>query len=185
MSNESWSTIASVGTFLVISATALAAFVQLRHIRRANELAGLLSTFGMLQDPSVREIVNYVRGDLADRMRNESFRAGLNNSPIDRREHPELWLCDMYNHIGAFVRNGLIDEHIYLQTEWYNVNLYWGLLRDTIAQGRQSRPFVFENFEWLAARTQRWISEHPQGDYPADQPRMLAPTSRPGSSSAK
>jgi hypothetical protein len=172
---ELWSAIASVGTFLVITATAIAAFVQLRHIRRANELTGLLSTFGMLQDSSVRELVNYIRHDLPDRMNDADFRVSLLEVPVDRRDHPELYLCDMYNHIGAFVRNGLIDEHIYLQTEWYNVSLYWGLLRDVVGQVRQSRPFVFENFEWLAARTQRWIGEHPQGDYPADQPRMLGP----------
>ncbi|HMD01763.1 MAG TPA: hypothetical protein VKG44_02245 [Candidatus Baltobacteraceae bacterium] len=170
---ELWSTIASLGTFAVISATAVAAFVQLRHIRRANELAGLLSTFEMLQDPSVRDLVNYVRHDLPGRMKDPAFRASLLEIPIDRREHPELYLCDMYNHVGAFVRDGLIDEHIYLRTEWYNVSLYWGLLRDVVAQVRESRPFVFENFEWLASRTQRWIEAHPQGDYPANQPRML------------
>jgi hypothetical protein len=173
-----WSTIASVGTFIVIAATAIAALVQLRQIRRANQLAGLQSALAMLQDVSVRELVNQVRNDLAERMNNASFRASLLEVPVDRRQHPELYLCDMYNHIGSFVRNGLIDEHIYLQTEWYNVNLYWGLLRDVIAQVRQDRAFVFENFEWLAARAQRWITEHPLGDYPADQPRMLDPHRR-------
>ena len=175
MSVEMWSTIASVGTFVVITATAIAAFVQLRHIRRANELAGLLSTFAMLQDPSVREMVNYVRHALPERMKDADFRASLLEIPVDRRNHPELYLCDMYNHIGSFVRNGLIDEHIYLQTEWYNVSLYWGLLGEVIEHSRQNRPFLFENFEWLAARTQRWIGEHPHGDYPTDQPRMLVP----------
>jgi hypothetical protein len=124
MSLELWSTAASVGTFLVISATAIAALVQVRHIRRANQLAGLQNAFGMLLDPAVRELVNYVRHDLAARMNDEAFRASLLDIPIDRNQHPELYLCDMYNHIGSFVRSGLIDEEIYLQTEWYNVNLY-------------------------------------------------------------
>ncbi len=174
MSLEVWSTIASVGTFVVIAATAITALIQLRQIRRANQLAGLQSTLAMLQDMSIRELVNYVRQDLMERMKDAGFRASLSRVPIDRREHPELYLCDMYNHIGSFVRNGLIDENIYLQTEWYNVNLYWGLLRDVIAQVRRDRPFVFENFEWLAARSERWIAEHPRGDYPPDQPRMIA-----------
>lgn len=173
MSLEIWSTIASVGTFIVIAATAITALVQLRHIRRANQLAGLQSVLSMLQDVSVRELVNHVRIDLAERMEDPGFRASLLRTPVDRREHPELYLCDMYNHVGSFVRNGLIDEHIYLQTEWYNVSLYWGLLREVVAHIRQDRPLVFENFEWLAGRAQRWSAEHPQGDYPADQPRML------------
>ncbi|HZT12446.1 MAG TPA: hypothetical protein VFA29_06575 [Candidatus Baltobacteraceae bacterium] len=174
MSLEQWSVLASVGTFLVITATALAAFVQLRHLRRSNQLAGLQSTFDMLMDPTVRELVSYVRHDLADRMQDDAFRSTLLDIPIDRRQHPELYLCDMYNHVGSFVRNGLIDERIYLQTEWYNVNLYWGLLCDVIGVVRSNRPFLFENFEWLAARAKLWRDGHPGGDYPPDTPRMSA-----------
>lgn len=144
-------------------------------------MAGLQNTLDMLLDPSVRELVNYVRHDLADRMGDERFRESLLRIPIDRRDHPELYLCDMYNHVGSFVRNGLIDERIYLQTEWYNVNLYWGLLRDIVLRTRQNRPYLFENFEWLAARAERWLQEHPHGDYPPNQPRMLG--APPGSDS--
>ena len=121
----------------------------------------------------MRELVNYVRHDLPARMNDPGYCAGLLVIPIDRREHPEMYLCDIYNHIGSFVRNGLIDERIYLQTEWYNVTLYWGLLRDTIGLSRQSRPYTFENGEWLAACAQQWADEHPQGDYPEDEPRMI------------
>ena len=173
MSLELWATIAAVGTFVVITATAIVAFVQLRHIRRSNQLAGLQSTLGMLLDPGVRDLLSYVRHGLSDRMKDETFRNALLEIPIDRREHPELYLCDLYNHVGSFVRNGLIDEQIYLQTEWYNVNLYWRLLCDSIAVVRQNRPYVFENFEWLAARAQRWLAGHPLGDYPPSEPRML------------
>ena len=174
MASLDWSTIASVGTFVVIAATAIAAVVQLQHIRRANQLAGLQSAFAMLTEPSVREIVNFVRHDLSDRLKDPAFRESLHRIPIDRRDHPELYLCDMYNHIGSFVRSGLIDERIYLQTDWYNVTLYWSLLRDVVAEGRENRPHTFENFEWLAARARRWMIEHPHGDYPSSEKRMLA-----------
>jgi len=174
MSLEIWSTLATIGTFIVIAATAIAAFVQLRHIRLSNQLAGLQSAFDMLMDPAVRELVNYIRHDLADRMKDENFRAGLREIPVDRRDHPELYLCDMYNHVGSFVRSGLIDEKVFLQTEWYNVHLYWQLLRDAVAEGRRGAPYVFENFEWLAARAERWIAEHPRGNYPSNERRMIA-----------
>jgi len=171
---ETWNVAASIGTFLVILATAVIALVQLYHIRRANQLSGLLSTFETLQDPSTRELINFVRHDLADRMKDDAFRQGLRAVPIDRRIHPEAHLCDIYNHIGSFVRSGLIDEDIYLRTDWYNVILYWGLLKDVIAEGRSAnRPYIFENFEWLAARAARWQALHPHGDYPAGERRML------------
>ena len=173
MTLELWSTFASVGTFVVIAASAIAAFVQLRHIRRSNQLAGLQSVLNMLLDPDFREILNFIRHDLTLRMKDPNFRKGLCEIPVNRREHPELYLVDLYNHIGSFVRNGLIDERVYMQTDWYNVNLYWGLLREVIADIRKDRPYVFENFEWLAARAKRWADEHPAGDYPPDEPRML------------
>jgi hypothetical protein len=174
MTPEIWSTLASVATLVVITATAIAALVQLKHIRRANQIAGLQSVFEMLQREDTRELMNFVRHDLAGRMNDEAFRASLLEVPIDRTKHPELYLCDMYNHIGGAVRNGLIDEEIYLQTEWYNVNLYWSLLEDEIAQMRKDKRMkhTVENFEWLAAKAKAWAEKHPQGDYPSDVPRM-------------
>lgn len=183
MSLELWSTMAAIGTLLVITATAIAAFVQLRHIRRSNQLAGLQNVLAMLLDPSVRELLSFVRHGLAERMNDQSFRAGLSEIPINRSEHPELYLCDLYNHVGSFVRINLIDEKVYLQTEWYNVNLYWRLLREVVAEVRQKRPYVFENFEWLAARAQRWAEAHPRGDYPAGERRMLTLRNDPESQS--
>jgi len=173
MSLEAMNLAVSAGTLVVISATAFAALVQLRHIQRANQLAGLQNVFGMLLDPSVRELVNFVRHDLAQRMKDPAFRAGLLEIPVDRSVHPELYLCDMYNHVGSFIRSGLIDERIYLQTEWYNVNLYWELLREVVMELRRVKPFVLENFEWLAQRAQNWALEHPRGDYPPDARHLI------------
>jgi len=173
MTLEALNTAAAIGTFLVITASAIAALVQLRHLRTSNQLSGLITVFGMLQDPSVRELVNFVRHELPERMQDVDFRASLLEIPIDRRKHPEFYLCDMYNHIGSFVRSGLIDEQTFLQTDWYNVNLYWGLLAESIAMGRTNRPHIFENFEYLAARAQAWAEAHPDGDYPRAERRLL------------
>src|SRR4029077_21045772 len=41
MSLEVWSTIASIGTFVVIAATAVTALVQLRHMRSNNQIAAV------------------------------------------------------------------------------------------------------------------------------------------------
>jgi hypothetical protein len=175
MTLEAWSVVGSVGTFLVISATAIAAFIQLRHIRRSNQLPGLLSVLELFQEPHIHELVNFVRQDLPLRMQDPAFRVGLEKIPIDRREHPELHLCEMYEEIGSYIRSELIDEELFLRAHWYNVGLYWELLAPAIAIARRNRPYIFENFEYLAARTQRWKNEHPQGNYPVDVPRMPVP----------
>ncbi len=175
MSPESISAWAAVATFVVIAASAVAALVQLRHIRAGNQLAGLLKFIELLQDPANRELLNFVRRDLALRMKDPEFVASLDDVPLDRRKHPEVYVCQLYEHIGSYVRAGLIDEHNFLLAAWYDVTLYWSLLAPSIAIGRRRRPYIFENFEWLAARAQRWVAAHPHGNFPHDCPRMPAP----------
>ena len=172
MTLEFWIAFGTVGTFVVIAASAIAAFVQLRHIRRGNQLPGLLSVLELFQQPQIHELVNFVRQDLTSRMQDPEFRASLSKVPIDRRQHPELHLCELYEEIGSYLRSGLIDEELFLRAHWYNVGLYWQLLAPTIAIARQPRPYIFENFEYLATRADAWKNAHPQGNYPADMRRM-------------
>lgn len=49
MSLEAWSTAASIGTFVVIAATAIAALAQLRHMRSSNQIAALTAMQKMLE----------------------------------------------------------------------------------------------------------------------------------------
>jgi len=172
VSQEALSTAAAVGTFVVIAASAIAALVQLRHIRAGNQLTGLLSFIELLQDEGNRELLNFVRQDLVLKMKDEAFLQSLDEVPIDRRKHPELYVCQLYEHIGSYVRAGLIDERTFMLAAWYDVALYWGLLEPVVRIGRRQRPYIFENFEWLAAKAQRWNAQHPRGNYPAGLPRM-------------
>jgi hypothetical protein len=173
---ELWTTIATVGTFVVFTGSAIAAFVQLRHIRRGNQLPGLLSVLQIFQQPNIHELVNFVRQELPLQMQNPDFRQSLMSVPIDRRRHPELHLCELYEEIGSYIRSGLIDEELFLRAHWYNIGLYWGLLAPTIEVVRQSRPFVFENFEFLAVRSRSWQDAHPGGNFPPNMERMLTRT---------
>lgn len=179
MSWEALSTFAAIGTFLVIAATALATLIQLRHLRISNQLQGLLTFLQILQSSEMRELLNFVRHDLQGRVRDPAFLEELHVRPVDRSKHPELYVCQFFDHIGSHVRSGIIDEHVLLQTAWYDVHLYWTLLQPVIETTRKTtlqdtrRAFAFENFEYLAARATRWIELHPNGNYPAGVPRMI------------
>lgn len=149
--------------------------IQLRHLRDGNQLQGVLGVLDLLQDPANRELLNFVRRDLSAKMQDESFVASLREVPVDRIKHPELYVCQLYEHIGSYVRSGLIAEGAFMQVDWYDVLLYWSLLEPTIRATREGSPpraFVFENFEWLAAKAQRWADNHPAGNYPKNLPRM-------------
>jgi hypothetical protein len=128
----------------------------------------------------MRELLNFVRHDLAGRMCDPAFVKELQERPVNRARHPELYVCQFFDHIGSHVRSGLIEEHVLLQTVWYDIALYWSLLQPVIEVARQNTPqdhlrqYVFENFEYLAARATVWMERHPAGNYPADTPRMLS-----------
>jgi hypothetical protein len=179
MSPEMIAALASAGTFVVIAASAIAALVQLRHLRQSNQLSGLLSALELFQQPRFHELIDFVRTDLAKRMQDPDFRAGLEKIPVDRTVHPELHVAEMYEEIGSYVRSGLIDESLFLQGHWYNVILYWDLLWPATTIVRRSRPHTFENFEYLAARAQAWEDAHPRGNYPEAMPRMRAQETSP------
>ena len=172
MTVELWSTIFAGATFVVIAATAIAALIQLRHLRITNQLSGLISVLELFQQPHIHDLINFIRKELPVKMQSDDFRAGLRKIPVDRIQHPELHLCEMYEEIGSYVRSGLIDEELFLRAHWYNVGLYWQLLQPAITVVRSTRPYVFENFEYLAARAQSWSNRHPEGNYPKDMPRM-------------
>ncbi len=54
MSPESVSAVAAAGTLIVIAATAFAALVQLRHIRAANQLTGLLHFSAVFESDDIQ-----------------------------------------------------------------------------------------------------------------------------------
>lgn len=172
MTVELLTAIASVGTLVVITAGSIAAFIQLRHLRKGNQLSGLLSVLELFQQPHFHELINFVRSELPERMKDDGFRASLKQLPVDRRIHPELHVADMYEEIGSYVRGGLIDEDMFLLGHWLNVLLYWSLLEPSMEIVRRHSPHTFENFEFLAARALIWRERHPQGNYPGTLPRV-------------
>jgi len=54
MSLEAWSAVFSGATFVVIAASAIAALVQLRHLRSSNQLAGMIEINRMWHDPQIQ-----------------------------------------------------------------------------------------------------------------------------------
>jgi hypothetical protein len=46
-------------------------------------------------------------------MENPEFVAGLERIPVDRKQHPEFHLAELYEEIGSFVRSGLINEELF------------------------------------------------------------------------
>ncbi|GAC1659018.1 MAG: hypothetical protein NVS4B3_26830 [Gemmatimonadaceae bacterium] len=110
----------------------------------------------LMQSRDMRELFDFVRHDLEPLLDDDDFLESLKRVPVNRRKHPELYVCQFFDHIGSHVRSNLIDEAAYLRAAWYDTQLYWTLLAPVVAVGRVGRPFTFENFEYLAARATQW-----------------------------
>src|SRR5436305_12465764 len=98
---------ASIATFLVIAATAIAAFIQLRHIHGANQLAGLLHLTETWRSDAFQSANTFIRDELAGRLRDPAFRRQLLRADPDRRSHPELYIADMLEQTGSYIKYGM------------------------------------------------------------------------------
>jgi len=72
---------------LVITATAIAAVIQLRHVRASNELNAALKLFAFKESAEMQRYFAFVRQVLPTKMEDASFRADFshlpNNPPTD------------------------------------------------------------------------------------------------------
>ena len=172
MTYEALSAVAAVGTFVVITATAIAALVQLRHLRVANQLARLLTLIEMPLQPKLSDAFIFLAHDFGRMMQDEMFRDQIEHQrPLDRTVHKELLVCDYYERIGSAIKYGLISGDFYLDSG--SPLQYWRILEPAIAIMRRNHgPWIYENFEYLAMLAERWEKEHPTGNYPAAAPRL-------------
>lgn len=159
MSYEFWSTAAAVGTFIVISATAVAAIIQLRHLRANNQLSAVLTLFGQRETPEMQRYFSFVRNEFGAKMQDAAFRDGLTRSPIDRTVHPEMYVCDFYDQLGDLITIGLVPERVILSQEAFRIEAFWDLLSPAIAvMRRDGGGDYYIGFEFLARKAREFIA---------------------------
>ena len=161
-------------TFVVITVSALAALVQLRHIRASNQLAGILRYTEWWETPQMQNAIRFVRDDLAERLRDERYRAELLRGVASRSDHPELVVCDWIEQAGSYIKYGLLAEDQFLDLAGAFISSMWGSLQPVVAMRRiGGGAAVFENFEYLAVRSNAWLRGHPAGNYPSGCARLM------------
>jgi len=173
VTNETWNTIFAGGTFVVIAATAVAALIQLRHLRAGNQLNTLLTLMRMWDQPDMQEHIRYMRGPLQEKLKDPAFLAEFAEGKLSRIEHPELLIADFWEQIGAFMKYSLMDEGSWLDVACTQVISAWESLAPAIEAMRSTRGRAqFDNFEYAAVRGKLWAQSHPDGYYPKGTPRM-------------
>ena len=93
--------LAVIGALAILATTAIAGFVQLRHMRAGNELAAVLAIENDFRASDVQSALRYVQEQLPARIEEPAYRALL-GAPgyIDPRSHPEMIVCNWFNRTG-------------------------------------------------------------------------------------
>ena len=171
MSVELVNTIATLGTFVVIAATAIAAIVQLRHMRGSNQITALNELRETMETPDFQAASHFVASELPAKLRDPAFRYQVlhrlartdENGPLITRINSP---GNFYESTGLLVKTGLVEQKLVMEMWSSNVMLDWEHLAPVAAMARRSAgDALWENFEYLAALAQDWLSVHPKGTY--------------------
>ena len=163
-------------TFVVIAATAVAALVQLRHIRDGNQITTLLNLFERRSGAEFRAVNNYVFfGELDRKLQDPEYRKQLARTPVDLNAHPEMQLLFSWEQLGAMMKLGWFSETAFMETAGAQAIVAWKKLNPVVAITRRERgPQIFDNFEYLASRAMLWEATHTRGTFPKETPHLAA-----------
>lgn len=177
MSLELVNALAAVGTFVVIAASAIAAVVQLRHLRASNQLQTFMTITQEFESPEFQQRLSFVRNELPQKLRDPQFRAEYHHKHgADRIKHPEFAVSGFFEELGMFVKRGLIDRDVFLDNYSPLIVRYWNLLAPFIAiSRRRSGKAAWENFEYVAVLSHAWLKRYPDGTLPGNFPRLPLP----------
>ena len=173
MSLELLNSVATIGTFLVIGATAVTAVIQLRHLRAGNQLAGLLDVLSRVEDPVFNEWTDRAKRLLDERLPDPAYRRTIFEAAWDREGNPWLNMCNSYEWVGSLVKHGLIPEEPFMDVYSARILVAWKIVEPVVAiVRRRGDPSVWENLEYLVVRSKMWERRNPNGAYPAGTPRL-------------
>ncbi len=177
MSAEQLNIVTSVATFLVLTAAAIAALVQLRHIRVSNECSAFTEAFELWYSPQVQASLGFIQNELPAKMKDPEFRRELDTAgPVDRSRHPELHYIDYMDNVGVYVMLGGLREDMILHAASQLLVTSWQMLSPTVAIVRRKRgQQLYISFEYLTRRAQLWNERYPNGYAPRGFERLPNP----------
>jgi len=175
MSWEELSALSTFGTLLIIAASAIAAVLQLRHMRSANTITGFLGFMDRWASPQARATANQVfNGDELERkLADPHYREVLSSGFIDAIEHPEIQLLDFWESLGMLVKLGYFPEDAVMESGGMAAYRAWQRFMPIIAIIRRKRgPTAYDNFEYIVSRALIWEARHPGGVFPHNTPHL-------------
>ena len=177
--------IAPIVTAVVIAATAVAALVQLRHMRNANHISAMWSVHEMFSANEYATARRFLRTHLPRIIADPAFRTFLTaevqgHPPADPPEEfisavkSATLVANTHEMIGNMVIQGLINRDIILRGYAWVIDGTWRMLEEyiRIARAAERGDGLFEDFEYMTVCSRDWIRRNP-ASYPAGYGRIL------------
>lgn len=173
MTLEAVNAIASIGTFVVIAATAIAAIVQLRHMRASNQITAINEVRHLTNSDSFTDARTFIVERLPELVKDPEFRKRMYLQPTPTDLRALNTFADAYEMVGSLVKNGLLDKDVVCDLFAWNVVGGWRRLAPvTSARRHVLGSAVWENFEYLAGLSQTWLDRYAAGSLPRNARRM-------------
>jgi hypothetical protein len=178
VSYELIAAIAQVFTALVIAATAIAALIQLQHMRGGNQIATMARFETLDVSPAVEDSKKFIIEELSERMKDSTFRKTLAGESLTGDARQLLPVLNMYEQMGNYVRHGYIDKDFVMDSYATAVLAVWSRLKSALPYLRQGQgPEIGVWLEYLAALSQRYMMEQRALTYPSGTDHMPLDTS--------
>jgi len=164
---------ASVATLVVLTAAAVAALIQLRHMRAGNQLQAFIDIYNRANSPEMMKLFDFVLMELPDAVRKDPEYVGR----VVRREMPSsdspLRVAFWFDEVGIALRKELVSAEVVFQVgaSAFATVSAWIAMQPLIDALRKRSPASFLHFEYAAVRARHWLDAHPDGDYPEGTPR--------------
>ena len=174
MSLELWNTIGTVGTFVVITATAIAAIMQLRHMRSSNQIAALNELRETMESEHYQAAIQFVATELPKLLADPRQSERLDQYPLEHDLQAISTVSNFFENVGTLVKHEIIDTDIALDMWGLVITVNWDRLAPFIARRRRhlgSRA-PWENFEYLTVLARAHLELYPDGLYPKGVARI-------------
>src|SRR5579884_1277234 len=112
MSAEWVTAVATAGTFLVIAASAIAALLQLRHMRGSNQIIALTECRERLESDEFQNAREFLLIKLPELLKDPDIETKLTQPYLARELRPAIYVANFFESMGAFVRFNIIDRRI-------------------------------------------------------------------------
>ena len=168
---------ATVGTFVVILTSAIAALVQLRHMRGSNQIVALTECRETLESLEFREAQRFVSYELPKRLQDPAEAQRIAVVPFVGEYQAIATVANFFESMGLFVKNGIIDKDIACDFWAFVILRNWNALAPVVEYVRsKTAPAMWENFEYMAVLVTQYTARRPTS-YPRGWPRMPKDTS--------